>query len=124
MPGGGYCSRCWSTRTIAIVIKNENRLATTLAINGVFKLWFILARKKHSPSPPKRYWSDNSTSGQQGGGGGINQALIDPTNIENISANINRADLLAAASHKLAHDAAAYYSSDESNDSLVIDQDN
>lgn len=53
-----------------------------------------------------------------------NQSSIDP-NIENISSNINRTHserLLAAASQKLQAD--NFYSSDESNDSLVIDQEN
>lgn len=53
--------------------------------------------------------------------GSNNQSLIDP-NIENISSNINRTDQerILAATQKIAE---TFYSSDESNDSLVIDQD-
>lgn len=47
-----------------------------------------------------------------------NPSLIDP-NIENISGNMNRADS-AIGAQKLQPD--AFYSSDESNESLVIDQ--
>lgn len=47
--------------------------------------------------------------------------MIDP-NIENISANVNRADSERISAQKLTAD--NYYSSDESNDSLVIDHDN
>lgn len=66
-------------------------------------------------SSKQRYWTDNSA----------NAAMIDP-NIENISANMNRADserLLAAATKKLAD---GYYSSEESNDneSLPMEQNN
>ncbi|GAB0089887.1 homeobox protein PKNOX1 [Sergentomyia squamirostris] len=76
-------------------------------------------KKSSSQSPSKRFWTDGvSATGQTGGG--INPAMIDP-NIENISANVNRADAAAAsAAHKLPDN---YYSSDESTDSLVIDQD-
>lgn len=81
------------------------------------------ARKKSGSAqstPSKRFWTDSSS-----GGGGvtspshINPAMIDP-NIENISANINRADSERLSAQKLADN---YYSSDESSDSLVIDHD-
>ncbi|XP_055688371.1 homeobox protein Meis1-like isoform X2 [Lutzomyia longipalpis] len=71
-------------------------------------------KKSSSQSPSKRFWSDGvSASGQPA----INPAMIDP-NIENISANVNRAD--AGATQKIPDN---YYSSDESTDSLIIDQD-
>lgn len=74
-----------------------------------------LARKKAS-TPSKRFWTDNVSTASV-----INPAMIDP-NIENISANVNRADSEKMSTQKLTAD--NYYSSDESNDSLVIDHDN
>lgn len=73
------------------------------------------ARKKSSQqqTPSKRFWTDSASPPI------INPALIDP-NIENISVNVNRADSDRLSAHKLAE---SYFSSDESNDSLVIDHD-
>lgn len=73
----------------------------------------LLARNKKPVSqqtPSKRFWTDSVSPPL------LNPALIDP-NIENISANVNRADSDRILSQKLADN---YYSSDESNDSLVI----
>ncbi|XP_055702951.1 homeobox protein Meis1-like isoform X2 [Phlebotomus papatasi] len=71
-------------------------------------------KKSSSQSPSKRFWTDGvSASGQPA----INPAMIDP-NIENISANVNRAD--SGGAQKIPEN---YYSSDESTDSLIIDQD-
>ncbi|XP_037036021.1 homeobox protein Meis3-like [Bradysia coprophila] len=73
------------------------------------------ARKKSSQqqTPSKRFWTDSASSPI------MNPALIDP-NIENISVNVNRAESDRLSAHKLAE---SYFSSDESNDSLVIDHD-
>lgn len=84
---------------------------------------YIAARKKsstQSSSPSKRFWPENLST--QNLLGTNNQSIID-ANIENISSNINRTDqerILAVATQKIADN---FYSSDESNDSLVIDQD-
>ncbi|XP_059613029.1 homeobox protein PKNOX1-like isoform X2 [Phlebotomus argentipes] len=71
-------------------------------------------KKSSSQSPSKRFWTDGVSAAGQAA---INPAMIDP-NIENISANVNRAD--AGAGQKMPDN---YYSSDESTDSLIIDQD-
>lgn len=73
---------------------------------------FNLVRKKSSP--------------EQLSSSPIQQLPIE-SNIENISSNINRVDserllaVVTAAQHKIQQN---FYSSDESNDSLVIDQEN
>lgn len=71
--------------------------------------------KGQSPASEKRYWPENLSSpdSQQ-----QRTTIIDP-NIENISGNINRADR-----QPIAGAPRDFYSSDESNDSLVIDQEN
>lgn len=79
----------------------------------------FVARKKSTSAqqstPSKRFWTDSNSVTSPN----INPAMIDP-NIENISANINRADSERITAQKLADN---YYSSEESNDSLVIDHD-
>lgn len=72
------------------------------------------ARRKTPPnsSPSKRFWPENLSTQN------INPAMIDP-NIENMSGNINRAEIERLPSQKLDEN---FYSSEDSNDSLVIDQ--
>lgn len=86
--------------------------------------FIVTARKKQSHSPsPKRgtpgYWPSTID-----GVAAAAAVMIDP-NIENISANMNRADserllaAAAAANHKLVTD---FSSEEESDDSLAVDQ--
>lgn len=110
-----FCNQC--SNMPATIIKTQVRQLIPLKI-----IWISLnicicyaARKKSSQqqTPSKRFWTDSASSPI------MNPALIDP-NIENISVNVNRAESDRLSVHKLAE---SYFSSDESNDSLVIDHD-
>jgi hypothetical protein len=119
-----YCSQCWNTLQTVHVSKISNAIRYSRNIE-----MFNLVRKKspeqqHDPSssPSKRFWAEQLASSALQG-----QLPLD-SNIENISANINRVDserllaVVTAAQQKLQQN---FYSSDESNDeSLIIDQEN